>query len=78
MADAGVWPRLGWIGESYFGRREVGGGVGLGVMSESGGGGRVKRSLYSDKLSGDKEIVIRGCGRGVVERGQLPLEEPES
>jgi hypothetical protein len=53
--------------------------VGLGVTSESGGGGRVKRFLYSDKLSGDKEIVMRGCeGRGVVERGQLLLEEPDS
>ena len=49
MADAGVWP-----GASNFGRRELGeGGLGLGAASESGSG-RVKRFLYSDKLSGDK------------------------
>jgi hypothetical protein len=49
------------------------------VTSESCGGDRVKRFLYSDKLSGERETVMRGCeGRGVVERGQLPPEEPDS
>ena len=48
------------------------------MTSESCGGSRVKRFLYSDKLLGDKDIVIRDCeGRGVVERGQLPLDEPD-
>lgn len=48
--------------------------------SETGSGdGLVKRFLYSDRLSGDNETVIRGCeGRGVVERGRLPFDEPDS
>ena len=62
---------------SNFARRGLTGGPEVSVRSESCG--LVKRFLYSDKLSGDKETVMRGCaGRGVVERGRLPLEEPDS
>ena len=46
--------------------------VELVVRSEFGGGGHVKRCLYSDKLSGHNETVIRGYeGWSVVELGEL-------
>ena len=62
---------------SNFDKRGLRGGLGLGVTSESCGG-LIKRSLYSD-ISGDRETVMRGrAGRGVVERGRLPFEEPDS
>ena len=51
----------------------------VGVRSESGGGGHVKRCLYSDKLSGHKKTVMRGYGGwGIVEPGELSPEEPDS